>query len=226
MFRLIQLFAIGDDALVDVDPDGYASELAAWAEFYATPVTFFGIGRFDADGRLVDITVDPVCTAAGTSGLCRGSTCVVETDGYHPLCADCGAWHDAISLRELAKRLRVPVHTARRPAPAHATNGGDPTRGLSHRIARELAANVADAAWRRTVCRELATAPRAVNGLLIGVDALSDRQVLDLFPALRHLAAELPAGIHADLRRATEKPRSPAGMAALRLGLNATSSSA
>jgi hypothetical protein len=51
------------------------------------------------------------------------------------------------------------------------------------------------------------------------VGALSNGQVLDLFPALQHLAGELPAGIHADLRRAAEKPRSPAGVTALRLGL-------
>ncbi len=222
MFRLIQLYASDDNALVDVDPDAYTSELAAWAEFYATPTPFFGVGRFDTGGRLVDIVVDPVCTAAGKSGLCRGSTTVVDTDEYHPLCADCGAWHDAISLRELAKRLGVPVHTARRPAPAHDPTGGDPTRALSHRIARELAGSVADATWRRHVCHELTMIPRAVNGLFIGVGALSNRQVLDLFPALQQLAGELPAGIHADLRRAAEKPRSPAGLAALRLGLGAS----
>ena len=219
MYRLIQLYASDDHALVDVDPDAWTTELAAWAEFYATPVTYFGVGRFDTEGQLVDITVDPVCTAAGTSGLCRGATTLVDLDEYHPLCADCGAWHDAISLRELAKRLGIPVHTARRPAPAHAVNGGDPTRSLSHRIARELAANIHDGAWRRHVCRELTMIPRAVNGLFIGVGALSNRQVLDLFPALQSLAGDLPAGIHADLSRAAGKPRSPAGLAALRLGL-------
>jgi hypothetical protein len=219
MFRLIQLYGSDDKAIVDVDPDGYTTELAAWAEFYATPVTFFGIGRFDSGGRLVDITVDPVCTASGTFGLCRNSTAVVDVEEYHPLCADCGAWHDAISLRELARRLGVPVQTARRPVPQHAEPTGDPVRTLSHRIAREIATNVADAAWRHGVCAELTGKPRAVNGLFIGVGALSNRQVLDLFPALRSLAADLPPAIAADLRRATGKPRSPAGMAALRLGI-------
>jgi hypothetical protein len=218
MFRLIQLYASEDNALVDVDPDGYATELAAWAEFYATPVTFFGIGRFDSDGRLVDITVDPVCTAAGASGLCRNATTVVDTERYHPLCTDCGAWHDAISLRELAKRLGVPVQAARRAAPVTPATT-DPVRALSHRIARELATRIGDAQWRQVVAGELARSPRAVNGLFIGVGALSNRQVLDLFPALQHLASLLPIGIHTDLCRAAGKPRSPAGMAALRLGL-------
>src|SRR3954447_26118106 len=99
MFRLIQLYGSDDKAIVDVDADGYRTELAAWAEFYATPVTFFGVGRFDPGGRLVDIAVDPVCTASGPSGLCRNSTAVVDGEDYHPLCGDCGAWHDAISLR-------------------------------------------------------------------------------------------------------------------------------
>jgi hypothetical protein len=58
-----------------------------------------------------------------------------------------------------------------------------------------------------------------VNGLFIGVGALSNRQVLDLFPALQDFAGSLPTRVHADLCRATGKPRSPAGMAALRLGL-------
>jgi hypothetical protein len=221
MYRLIQLYSSDDNALVDVDADGYTTELGAWAEFYATPVAFFGVGRFDQEGRLVDITVDPVCTAAGTSGLCRNSTTVVDIDRYHPLCTDCGAWHDAISLRELAKRLGIPVQVARRAAPPPMPIAADPVRALSHRIARELATNIADVQWRRNVAAELSRAPRAVNGLFIGVGALSNRQVLDLFPALRSLAGILPNTIHTDLCRAATKPRSPAGMAALRLGLAA-----
>lgn len=220
MYRLIQLYASEDTPLVDVDPDGYTTELAAWAEFYATPVAFFGVGRFDGESRLVDITVDPVCTAAGTSGLCRNSTTVVDVERYRPLCTDCGAWHDAISLRELSKRLGVPVNIARRATPAPVPLAADPVRALSHRIARELSMNITDDGWRRLVGAELARMPKAVNGLFIGVGALSNRQVLDLFPALLSLAAELPAVIHTDLSRAANKPRSPAGMAALRLGLS------
>jgi hypothetical protein len=69
------------------------------------------------------------------------------------------------------------------------------------------------------LCAELARNPSAVNGLLIGVGALSHRDVLDLYPALCTLGAQLPVGVHADLLRATVRPLSPAGVAALRLGL-------
>ena len=58
-----------------------------------------------------------------------------------------------------------------------------------------------------------------MNGLLIGIGALSHRDVLDLYPALCTLGAQLPATVHADLVRATARPLSPAGVAGLRLGL-------
>jgi hypothetical protein len=61
--------------------------------------------------------------------------------------------------------------------------------------------------------------PEAVNGLLIGVGALSHRDVLDLYPALCALGAQLPAGVRADLRQASARPLSPAGMTGRRLGL-------
>jgi DNA-binding Lrp family transcriptional regulator len=91
--------------------------------------------------------------------------------------------------------------------------------GRLDRIARELATHVTDATWRAQVCAGLARTPEAVNGLLIGVGALSHRDVLDLYPALCALGAQLPVGVHADLLRATVRPLSPAGVAALRLGL-------
>jgi hypothetical protein len=69
------------------------------------------------------------------------------------------------------------------------------------------------------LCSELARNPGAVNGLLIGVGALSHRDVLDLYPALCTLGSQLPAAVHHDLLRATVRPLSPAGVAALRLGL-------
>jgi hypothetical protein len=43
--------------------------------------------------------------------------------------------------------------------------------------------------------------------------------VLDHYPALCALGTQLPVGIHADLRRASERPLSPAGVAALRMGI-------
>ena len=54
---------------------------------------------------------------------------------------------------------------------------------------------------------------------LIGLGALTHRDVLDLYPRLRALADELPACVRDELSRATSRPLSPAGVAGLRLGL-------
>lgn len=88
-----------------------------------------------------------------------------------------------------------------------------------NRIAEEFAVRVGDPAWRADLCAELARTPAAVNGLLIGVGALSHRDVLDLYPALRALGDRLPGAVRAQLVRATVRPLSPGGLAARRLGL-------
>ncbi|HWS33574.1 MAG TPA: hypothetical protein VN408_12630, partial [Actinoplanes sp.] len=76
-----------------------------------------------------------------------------------------------------------------------------------------------DPAWRQELCMSLLQSPTALNGLLIGVGALSHRQVLDLYPVLCALGDELPDAIRSDLSRATSRALSPAGVAGLRLGL-------
>ena len=88
-----------------------------------------------------------------------------------------------------------------------------------NRIAREFATHVHDPIWRMELCAELAADPGSINGLLIGVGALTHRDVLDLYPRLRTLADELPGGVRDELTRATTRPLSPAGVAGLRLGL-------
>jgi hypothetical protein len=216
MFRLIQLHAEDGTARIGVDPDGYTNEYAALAGFRSTPTTFFGVGRFDAGNTLVEIIVDSVC---GPFGDCPHAATVVHSETYQRLCDDCAFGLDVLSLAELGTRLGVAV----RPAQVFVGTGrhaaGDDVCSLSNRIAREFATHVADPVWRTDVCSELAGAPEAVNGLLIGVGALSHRDVLDLFPSLRSLAAQLPMCIHAELLRAAARPLSPAGMTALRLGL-------
>jgi hypothetical protein len=216
MYRLIQLHADDGTARIGVDPDGYTNEYAALAGFRTTPTTFFGVGRFDETNALVEIIVDSVC---GPFGDCPRPATVVHTETYQRLCDDCAFGLNVLSLDELATRLGVAV----RPAQVFAGTGrhaaDDDVCSLSNRIAREFATHVADPLWRTTVCSELAGTPEAVNGLLIGVGALSHRDVLDLFPSLRSLAAQLPVCIHAELLRASARPLSPAGMTALRLGL-------
>jgi hypothetical protein len=216
MFRLIQLHAQYGIPRIGVDPDGYASERAALERYRATPATFFGVGRFDARGRLAEIIMDTVC---GPLGDCPRAALVVQAETFQRLCDTCSFGLDVLTVPELAARLGVAV----RLTPVLAASGRhaalEPGWHAGNRIARELASHVSDPAWRRDLCAELARNPGAVNGLLIGVGALSHRDVLDLYPALCTLGSQLPVGIHADLLRATCRPLSPAGVAALRLGL-------
>jgi hypothetical protein len=216
MFRLIQLHSVHGIPRIGVDPDGFASERAALDGCRASPGLFFGLGRFDIRGRLAEIVMD---TACGSTGDCQRPASVVHAETFERLCDTCAYGLDVLTIEELAARLGVAV----RLAPAMARSGrhaaAENRWGAGNRIAREFASHVSDPAWRMELCTELARNPSAVNGLLIGVGALSHRDVLDLYPALCALAAQLPVGVHADLLRATSRPLSPAGVAALRLGL-------
>jgi hypothetical protein len=216
MFRLIQLHAHHGIPRIGVDPDGFASERAAFARFREKPATFFGVGRFDVRGRLAEIIMDTVC---GPLGDCPRTADVVHAETFQRLCDTCAFGLDVLTVAELSHRLGVAVRLA--PVLARSGRHAAPEEGYSagNRIAREFASHVADPIWRMELCAELARNPSAVNGLLIGVGALSHRDVLDLFPALCTLGAQLPVGVHADLLRATVRPLSPAGVAALRLGI-------
>lgn len=216
MFRLIQLRTEHGIPRIGVDPDGFASVRAALDGCRATPGMFFGAGRFDIQGRLAEIVMDTGC---GSAGDCPRTASVVHAKTFERLCDTCAFGLDVLTVDELAARLGVAV----RPAPAMARSGRhaavENRWGAGNRIAREFASHVSDPVWRVELCAELARNPSAVNGLLIGVGALSHRDVLDLYPALCALGAQLPVGVHADLLRATVRPLSPAGVAALRLGL-------
>ncbi|AGZ43275.1 hypothetical protein [Actinoplanes friuliensis] len=216
MFRLIQLQAQHGVPRIGIDPDGYGSERAALARYRETPDTFSGIGRFDPAGRLAEIIMDTVC---GPPGDCPDPAVVVNAVTFQRLCDNHSFGLEVLTLPELALHLGVVV----RMAPAMARSGRhaapDESHSASNRIAREFSAHVDDPVWRMELCAELARTPAAVNGLLIGVGALSHRDVLDLYPALCALGTQLPGGVHADLVRATVRPLSPAGVTALRLGL-------
>jgi hypothetical protein len=216
MYRLIQLLARHGVARIGVDPDGYGSERAALARFRETPDRFFGIGRFDETGSLAEIVMDTLC---GSAGSCSHPAVVVESRSFQRLCDTCAFGLDVLTLPELAARLGVAVRLAPVPTPSGRHAAPDEACSVTNRIARELAAHVGDPVWRLELCAELAHAPGAVNGLLIGVGALSHREVLDLYPSLRTLGGQLPSATHAELRKATSRPLSPAGVAALRMGL-------
>jgi hypothetical protein len=215
MFRLIQLHARHGVPRIGVDNDAFASERAALARFRETPTTFFGVGRFDVRGRLAEVIMDTVCT----TGDCAHPAAVVQAQTFQRLCDTCSFGLEVLTVPQLASRLGVAVRLA--PVLARSGRHASPEEGCtaSNRIAREFAANVGDPIWRRELCTELSRNRSSVNGLLIGVGALSHRDVLDLYAALCTLGSQLPISVHADLQRATIRPLSPAGVAALRLGL-------
>jgi hypothetical protein len=216
MFRLIQLQARHGIPTIGIDEDGYGSEHAALARYRETPSAFFGVGRFDPAGRLSEIIMDTVC---GPVGECPQPAVVVHAETFQRLCDTCSFGLDALTLPELAMRLGVVVRMAPVLAPSGRHAAPDETYSASNRIAREFATHVDDPVWRMELCAELARTPSAVNGLLIGVGALSHRDVLDHYPALCALGTQLPGVIHSDLVRAMTRPLSPAGVTALRLGL-------
>jgi hypothetical protein len=233
MFRLIQLHAEDGVPRIGVDPDAYASERAALARYRVTTATFFGVGRFDDEGTLAEVIMDTLC---GPFGDCPRPASVVHAHTFQRLCDTCAFGLEVLTVPELSLRLGIAVRLLSGlgfSAPSDGPGAGSGTVlarsgrhaaaefacTASNRIARELAGHVSDPVWRMELCAELAGNPAAVNGLLIGVGALGHRDVLDLYPDLCALGAQLPGGVHADLVRATVRPLSPAGVAALRLGL-------
>jgi hypothetical protein len=216
MFRLIHLRAQHGVPRIEIDPDGYGSERAALTRYRESPAAYFGIGRFDEAGRLTEIIMDTVCSP---SADCPRTALVVHAETFQRLCDTCSFGLEVLTVPELALHLGVVVRMAPVLAPSGRHAAPDETYAASNRIAREFAAHIDDPVWRMELCAELARTPSAVNGLLIGVGALSHRDVLDHYPALCALGSQLPGVIHGDLVRATARPHSPAGVTALRLGL-------
>jgi hypothetical protein len=216
MFRLIQVHADDGNPRIHADRDGYANEHAALTGFRETSIAYLGVGRFDERGDLAEIIVDTFC---GPVGECPRPATVVHAVTFRRLCDTCSFGMHVLSLDELSTRLGVAVRRAAVLARAGRHARPDDSCALSNRIARELATHIHDPDWQADVCAELTHTPEAVNGLLIGVGALSHRDVLDLYPALRDLSVRLPVCIQADLLRASARPLSPGGVTALRLGL-------
>lgn len=217
MFRLIQLHTENGVPRIGVDPDGYVSARTALARYRSAPASYFGVGRFDHEGTLAEIILDRLC---GPLGDCPRPASVVHARTYQRLCETCAYGLDVLTVPKLAQLLGI----ACRLAPVLARSGRhaalEEASPSGNRIAREFPGRVTDPIWRLELCLELARTPSAVNGLLIGVGALTHRDVLDLYPVLRTLAEELPEEVREELSRATSRPLSPAGVAGLRLGLS------
>lgn len=218
MFRLIQLHTDHGVPRIGVEADGYVSARTALAHYRSRPAAYFGVGRFDHEGTLAEIILDRLC---GPLGDCPRPASVVDARTYQRLCASCSLGLDVLTVTELARMLGI----ACRLAPMLARSGRHARLEMAspsgNRIAREFATHVHDPVWRFELCAEMARDSGSVNGLLIGVGALTHRDVLDLYPRLRTLADELPVSVREELARATVRPLSPAGVAGLRLGLSA-----
>ncbi len=216
MFRLIHLHTDSGLPRISVEADGFVSARSALARYRSAPAAYFGVGRFDHEGTLAEIILDRLC---GPLGECPRPASLVHAATYHRLCETCATGLDVLTVAEVARLLGI----ACRLAPVLARSGRhaalEEASPSGNRIAREFASRVDDPRWRHELCVELARTPGAVNGLLIGVGALTHRDVLDLYPRLRALADELPATVRDELARATARPLSPAGVAGLRLGL-------
>jgi hypothetical protein len=124
-----------------------------------------------------------------------------------------GEWK---ALRDLARGLGL---TVRAHAYERRTGRATVSTTLGGRIRQELADNIIDPAWRASICAALEQERLAIEGLIEAIRGLTDAEVLDLFPALQHLASELPAGVRKHLRDSIQNRRSVAAVAALRLGL-------
>jgi hypothetical protein len=216
MFRLIQLHNENGVPRIGVEPDGYVSARTALAHYRSRPAAYFGVGRFDHEGTLAEIILDRLC---GPLGDCPRPASVVHATTYQRLCSACSLGLDVLTVPELARLLGISC----RLAPVLARSGRHARLEMAspagNRIAREFATHVHDPIWRMELCAELAADQAAINGLLIGVGALTHRDVLDLYPRLRTLADELPGEVREELSRAACRPLSPAGVAGLRLGL-------
>lgn len=192
MFRLVTL--LGDETEahpVYPDADGYGSEPAAWAAYAASPAGFCGVGKYNPDGRLVELIIDRVLDAE----------------------------HGPQRWDQLARTLGVPVRTIPMALRAQRSVDIRAVRLITAEIEREFPRRVREALWRRALCRDLHTEPLAVAGVVDAVRGLSHWQVLDLFPHLQALAAELPDCIRTELRRHIGDKALGAGITALRLGL-------
>ena len=218
MFRLIQLHSENGVPKIGVDPDGFVSARTALGRYRRAPAAYFGVGRFDHEGTLSEVILDRLC---GPLGDCPRPATLVHAQTFQRLCESCADGLDVLTVPELARLLGI----ACRLAPVMARSGrhaaAEEPSPAGNRIAREFSARLGDPVWRHSLCSELATTNNALNGLLIGVGALTHRDVLDLYPLLRTLAQELPPAVREELCRATARPMSPAGVAGLRLGLSA-----
>jgi len=191
-------------------------------QVWREPATDGAILRWDGE-RVAEMIVDPFCSRCegATDGFLIG-TGFDEDLAALRLCDGCAlAVRPAEMLRwvplsSVSAELGVPVRL------------GDPGRSGEARrelhtlailddleaglVADELRERIEDPAWRERIARVSAANPQIVVAVAAAVSALSDVEVLDLYPSLAELGRKLP-------RSATRWLESSGPVAAARLGL-------
>lgn len=191
-------------------------------QVWREPATDGAVLRWDG-GEVAEMLVEPFCSRCdgATDGFLIG-TGFDEDLAALRLCDGCAlAVRPAEMLRWVpltgaATELGVPVRLA------DADRGGQARRERHTLavlddleaviVADELRAHITDPAWRDRVARVAAANNQVVVAVAAAVSALSDVEVLDLYPSLAELGRKLP-------RSATSWLESSGPVAAARLGL-------
>jgi hypothetical protein len=196
-------------------------------QVWGEPATDGAVLRWDGD-RVAEMIVEALCSRCDgtTDGFLIG-TGFDEDLAALRLCDGCAfTAHPTEMLRWVplsgaAGELGVPVRLADadRPDRAGADQAGTDRDTLAVLddleaaiVADELRARITDPAWRDRIARVAAANPQVVVAVAAAVSALSDVEVLDLYPGLAELGRRLP-------RSATKWLESSGPVAAARLGL-------
>lgn len=191
-------------------------------EVWREPATDGAVLRWDGE-RVAEMIVEPFC-----------SRCDGPTDGFLigvgfdddlaalRLCDGCAL---AVCPAEMLRWVPLTGASDELGVPVRLADAGqsDEARRERHTLAvlddleaeilgAELSDRIGDPAWRDRIARVSAANPRVVVAVAAAVSALSDVEVLDLYPSLAELGRKLP-------RSATRWLESSGPVAAARLGL-------
>jgi hypothetical protein len=191
-------------------------------QVWREPATDGAVLRWDG-GQVAEMLVEPFCSRCdgATDGFLIG-TGFDEDLAALRLCDGCAlAVRPAKMLRWVpltgaATELGVPVRLADADRSGQARRERHTLAVLDDLeaviVADELRARITDPAWRDRIARVAAANIQVVVAVATAVSALSDVEVLDLYPSLAELGRTLP-------RSATSWLESSGPVAAARLGL-------
>jgi hypothetical protein len=188
-------------------------------QVWRAPATDGAVLRWDGD-EVAEMIVEPFCSrcAGATNGFLIG-TGFDEDLAALRLCDGCAL---AVRPAEMLRWIPLTAVSAELGVPVR-LGDVDPGRAERHTltvlddleaaiVADELRARIDDPAWRERIARGAAANPQVVVAVAAAVSALSDAEVLDLYPSLADLGHKLP-------RSATRWLESSGPVAAARLSL-------